>query len=199
MSQEVTQGVTTKLITNLVDSNDSPKTGLVYTDVTCSYLKYGASSFVGKTLTALNFTEIGLGAYYIEFTSSELDTLKTFQWIVSGASIKQAPFFANIVAVSSPSTPVSVQTCAVFGYMQSLSGDPRVGSSVFARVLSSPQLQGNFLISNDTYINTSTDLNGYFSLELLRGATVEIFIPDSNYRRQIRVPNSVSANLFTEI
>lgn len=73
----------------LVDSiTGARKTGLTYTDVSCTYKKEGYAYEITKTLDANNFREIGNGKYEILFTSSELDTVGVFHSEVTGASIE---------------------------------------------------------------------------------------------------------------
>ena len=65
-------------------------------------------------------------------------------------------------------------------------------------MIASPTIENSVALTRDL-VSVTTDSNGEFFLELVRLTEVEIFIPTVNYRRQLTVPNSASANLFMGI
>lgn len=198
MSQDITQSVATALYTTLTNSSNVPVTGLIFSDVTCKYAKYGDSGLTTKTLTNINFLEIGAGVYTITFTTTELNTIGAFVWIVTGASIQQSYNLANIEVAANATSPIVTQTCVISGYVVNAKGAPVVDTVIYARPLGSPTIQTSFGISTN-FEQAKTNSYGQFFLELVRLLDVEIFIPEINYRRQLTVPNSASADLFTGI
>jgi hypothetical protein len=70
----------------LTDAEGNPKTGLIYSDVSVKYIKYGQTSFTTKTLDTTNFRELGNGIYEVQFTGTELDTLGSFIVFISPAT-----------------------------------------------------------------------------------------------------------------
>jgi hypothetical protein len=197
MSQQLAQSVAGNVVV-LLSKTSAPVTGIAYTAVTCQFRKEGGS-FASKSLTNLNFTELGNGVYTIGFTTAELNTLGSFVVVVQGASIDQSTTVAQIVAVPVSSTAPTVQTCTLTGSVTDLSGNPQPGIAVTAVPLGKPSIEQYSVALTDTGVSVTTDANGVFFITLARLADVEIFIPAVNYRRLITVPNTSSANLFTEI
>lgn len=203
MSQNVVQSVAANLVTILTGTTGLPKTGLTSADVTCTYRKEGQSSFTAKSLNGSNFTEIGSGVYTIQFTSAELNTLGSFTWIVSGATIQTFTGLANVVTDAAATTAPTVVTCNLTGKLAHISGAPIVNAAVTARIVGFPVLEnsGNGIgvgFATES-VSVKTDSNGVFSLTLGRLLEVEISIPAISYKRIITVPNSTSKDLFAEV
>lgn len=198
MSQQATQSVAANLVV-LLSKASVGVTGLVYTDVTAQYRKEGQSSFTAKVLTSLNFTEIGSGVYTIGFTSSELNTLGSFTVIVQGASIDQSTTIAQVIPATQASTAVVLDTCTLTGHINDMQGNPQVGIAVSAQIVGMPSIEQSLVALTDDLVSVLTDANGEFFLPLVRLADVEIFIPATNYKRRLTVPNAASADLFTGI
>lgn len=199
MSQQVTQNVSTSIIVLLYDATTSaPKTGVVFTDVTCSFSK-NAAPFVPKTLTISNFIEIGLGVYNIVFTAADLNTLGTFIVVVNGALIQQSTTVAQVVVSAPSSLPVSIPTCTITGHIVDLQGFPVFDTVISARVTAFPTTMNFGLFGvgfGDSIVSSKTDSNGAFSLALAQNVEVDVTIPAINYRRTLVVPGSASAELF---
>lgn len=198
MSQQLQQNAAAELVVYLTKDN-AAVAGLAFGDVTAEYRKEGAASFTSKTLDALNWAEIGSGVYTIAFTASELDTVGSFTVKVTGATIDQYVTVANVLSEGTTPTEVSLETCVLNGHVFSADGQAVEGTSVSARVLGLPSIEGSQAAITDDRVAVSTDANGEFFLPLVRGADVEVFIPAANYRRQLVVPNQASANLFTGV
>lgn len=204
---QVQQGTATWLpfIATDVGTGD-PRTGITYTQIDVSYKKSVDSSFTSKVLTGPEFREIGLGVYEILFSLSELDTLGTFIFVVNGngllplPAIKQFVGQAFILSASAyiPGT-IALPTNILTGNLIDLGGDALAGEAVSARVLSAPSILGN--VPNIGGIGTGqisavTDAGGFFALEVLQGAVVDITIPVINYRRTLTVPANGTDVLF---
>jgi hypothetical protein len=199
MSQLVTQSVTTA-VRVLLSLDDVAVTGLVFGDVTCGYLKAGAGSFATKTLTGVNFVEMGSGVYEITFTAAELNTLGVFTVVVTGVDIDQSTTTVNVVADAATTVvPVTVETCVLTGHIVDPSGNPKVSTQVSASIFGRPAIEQYSLAVADDIVTVLTDANGYFQMILIRLSEVEVVIPAVDYRRRITVPNQASANLFTQV
>jgi hypothetical protein len=177
-------------------------TGLLFSSITASLKKEGESSFSAFTLTGSNFTEISNGFYEIDFTTSNTNTLGNLYLSITGPTVKTSLFSVYIAVAGSVSPTVAppvLETSTISGYLQNLEGSPISGSSVSAKILNIPALTpgsgGNLVGISTTTIVTKTDTQGYFSLTLLVGTSVDIIIPSINYRRTILVPEA-DASLF---
>lgn len=92
---EVTINTAVTLPVMLRDGSNDPVTGIAFGDATCKYSKAGAA-LATLTLSAGNWTELGQGLYTVDFTSSEIDTLGWFAYLVTGTGAKQ---YDNVVKV----------------------------------------------------------------------------------------------------
>lgn len=145
-----------------------------------------------------SWVEIGSGVYEVEFTATELDTLGSFVYKVTGATVTQYVEIAEVVAAGQPTTPVSIDTCVISGHVFDVAGNPLQNATVSARILGAPTVSGSVGLG-DSLAYARTDANGEFFLVLARLASVDITIPKMGYRRQLVVPNTSSADLFTGI
>ena len=161
-----------------------------------------ANTALGFSTTQVNgvtsWVEVGSGVYEVEFSATDLDTLGSFVYKVTGATIVQYVEVADVVAAGVATTVATVDTCVISGHVFSIAGKALPNATVSARVLGSPSVSGAVGIG-DSLAYARTDANGEFFLELARLASVDITIPKMGYRRQLVVPNSASADLFTGI
>jgi hypothetical protein len=199
MSQVFTQNTAGSLVV-LLSYNSTAVTGLIYSDVGCSIRKSGGI-FATKTLTTGNFREIGSGAYEIDLTTSDLNTVGSISVMVDGADIDTIITTATVSASGNivPGTSVTFETCVLWGHVVDATGVPQANISVSAQVLGLPSIEGSQAVLLQLPIATMTDANGQFFLSLVRLADVEIFIPSVEFRRRLVVPNQSSANLFTGV
>lgn len=176
-----------------------PATGLTFSDVLVDLKKEGDLSFSSKALTGSDFTEVGGGTYSISLTALETDTLGNMYIRVSGATINTALVSAYVAATApvNPTAPLSINTTALFGYIVDLQGSAVGGASVSARVLATPALGSSTedYVQSDTLVTVKSDADGFFTITLITGAQVDIYIPSAGYRRTLQVPSS-STNLF---
>jgi hypothetical protein len=174
-------------------------TGLTFADVTCDIKKSGDSSFSTFTLSALNFTELDEGYYEVDLATTDTDDLGNLYLRFSTSTTKPSLVVANVVAAPvapSAPAPVVIPTTAIEGYIYNLDGTARESITIAARILSQPTIVPTGVALMPDVTVTATDEDGYFVLDLLTGAQVEVQIPALNYRRTITVPAS-PANLFT--
>lgn len=158
----------------------------------------GPTTFVGGLDG--DFTDQGAGVYSLRLGVADTDTVGALSIKVQGSSIKTKVESALVVAVAptAATTSPEVTTTVVFGYLKTANGSPLAGASVAARILSQPTLvhpgfEGVSLGSD--LLTTSSDADGFFTLTLVTGSTVDFFIPATSFRRTFVVPPS-STNVF---
>jgi len=186
--------------------NGAPRTGIVYTQVDVAYKKSVQATFGVKTLLEADFRENGNGVYEILFSAAELDTTGSFIYTVNsngGLPIPALKQFIGQAFIQSSSqyTPgsIALSTNLLTGNLVNLRGYPLVGEGVSARVLSAPVVMGaspNIGGIGSDMISVVTDSSGFFALEVVQGAEVDIVIPIINYRRTLTVPANQTDKLF---
>jgi len=205
---QVKQGTATWLpfIAANVNTGD-PRTGITYSLVDVACKKATQSAFVVKVLTSPEFRENGNGVYEILFSGVDLNVLGTFLYVINGNGGLPSPairqFVGQAFVVSaSDYTPgsISLSTCVLTGNLVDMKGQPLTGVAVSARVVAMPQIIGadpNIGGVSSDMMSSQTDSAGFFALELVQGATVDITISRINYRRTLVVPAETTAKLFT--
>ena len=140
------------------------------------------------------------GHYMLLFDDSELDTLDVFSYYVRRIAGNAFDNFFRTVdviprsGVDSETTP-SVATCVIKDHIVDLGGTAVENVSVYARLLALPTNVSGVSVQ-DRVFSATTDENGFFELQLIQGATVDITIPSTGFRRNLVVPSSTLANLF---
>jgi len=189
-------------------TDDAPRTGITYLQVAVLYKKSTQSSFQVKALVTGDFREIGNGVYEILFSVAELNTLGSFIFIVNGNGVLPIPALNQYVGLAqvlsvTAYTPATVvlPTNVVTGNLLSATGAPLVGEAVSARIMAAPTVLGTYPAPGLGGVGTDivaavTDAAGFFALELLQGAVVDLVIPVINYRRTLTVPANSTDNLF---
>lgn len=187
----------------LEDTAGAPATGLVDTDVTADTKKAGASSFSAHALTVSNFTELSGGFYEIDITALDTSTLGNFYLRVQGGTIKTA-LTVSFVVLAAPVNPPTVTpptTVAIFGFVYGPDAAPEVGATVTARILGAPTvlrtgtLSTNGIGISQGLVTVATDDDGFFTIDLIAGSNVDLFISAASYRRTFLVPTT-STSLF---
>jgi len=203
----VLQGTPTWLPFVAANSGDgSPRTGITFTQVDVAYKKSSQASFGVKSLLITDFRENGNGVYEILFSAQELDTTGSFIYTVNSNGGLPAPAIKQFIGQafiqsSSQYTPgsIALDTNILTGNLIDLQSHAMVGESVSARVLSAPVVMGsdpNIGGVGCGMVSTTTDSSGFFALEVLQGAEVDIVIPAINYRRTLTVPSNQTDKLF---
>jgi hypothetical protein len=180
-------------------SAGGPATGLTFADVLADLKKEGESSFSAMSLSGSNFVEVGGGTYSITLATTDTDVLGNLYIRVSGATVETTLVLGYVAASApvNPTTPLSINTTALFGYIVDLQGTPVSGASVSARVLATPAIGSSTedYIQADTLVTAKSDADGFFTIVLISGAQVDFYIPSAGYRRTLQVPSS-STNVF---
>ena len=180
-------------------SAGGPATGLTFADVLADLKKEGESSFSAMSLSGSIFAEVGGGTYSITLATTDTDVLGNLYIRVSGATVETTLVLGYVAASApvNPTTPLSINTTALFGYIVDLQGTPVSGASVSARVLATPAIGSSTedYIQADTLVTAKSDADGFFTIVLISGAQVDFYIPSAGYRRTLQVPSS-STNVF---
>ena len=203
----IQQSTATWLPFEAIDSTtELPRTGILFSQVIVSYKKSTAVSFAAKALVTGDFREIGSGIYEISFTAAELNTLGSFLYLVQTGGTLPAPtikqyFGQGFIQAASVYTPggITLSTNVLTGNLVDMRGLPMAGESVCARILAVPTLIGTTPnrggVGSDL-ISAVTDTSGFFALEVIRAAVIDITIPSINYRRTLTVPANATDKLF---
>lgn len=147
-----------------------------------------------------DFTNLGAGYYELDLDTDDTDTLGVLTVRIMGSTIRSTLRDATVV-VATPASPTPswvVPTTIMYGYVLSATGSAVPNAAVAVRVLSTPTVLhsgSEGLVISTGLVSTVTDSTGYFSLSLVAGSLVDVFIPSANYRRTFTVP-STSTNLF---
>ena len=140
------------------------------------------------------------GFYSILFNPTELDTRDQFVYAVTrvgGPAFDDFNRTVDIVEATSAQTESAptLATCIIKDHILDLGGAAVQNVGVYARLLALPDVVVGVAVK-DEIISGKTDANGFFQLTLIQGATVDIIIPSTGYRRTIVVPSTTIANLF---
>lgn len=171
--------------------------------VTAAYSGTGADSLsIAEGPTALvggtdgSLIDIGGGYYKLALTSSDTSAVGTLYIRVDGPNINSIVDVANVGTVTPvvPSIAPTIPTTVVFGTLLDPAGDPVENACVSAKILATPAIFDGVAITS-ALTTVRTDSSGYFTMTLITGAQVDIFIPSANYRRTITVP-ATSTGLF---
>lgn len=189
---ENTAGNVTVILT--LSASGLPAPGIAYTALTVELSKAGGA-FAAKSMSALDWTEIGNGVYTLALGAADTTALGRLIVTVNAATVNQFVAEVEVVNAADASSAVEILTCVVSGYVMGLDGEPMVNQGVWARLLG-VTWQGSIGIG-DGVVATKTNQNGQFFLNLARLAEVQIDIPAMNFSRLLTVPNSAAADLFT--
>ena len=110
--------------------------------------------------------------------------------VVSGTTAK------TITATAwAPSAPSAVDLCVVYGTLVDAGGNPLVGAIIEART-AIPDVQGGYRLVNPK-VTATTDSDGYFELELVRLASVNVICTPAGIRETLTVPDAASVDFST--
>ena len=161
----------------------------------------------GDKVELIEWYELGSGPngyYSVLFSPTDLDTLDQFLYILGTqtpppavSAFDQFERTIDVIRATSADTEAAptLATCVIKDHILNLSGVPLQNTGVSARLLALPTLISGVGVY-DEIVSTTTDANGFFQLTLIQGATVDVVIPATGYRRTIVVPSSTFANLF---
>lgn len=105
-------------------------------------------------------------------------------------------FSVDLKVLSGSKPTPSLQTCDIEDHVVDPQGNALENVTVSARILASPFVLSGAGLSSDL-ITAKTDSNGFFTLTVVRGTTLDVIIPAIGYRRTIVVPDQAEVNLFS--
>jgi|TARA_R110000765_G_scaffold314493_2_gene407312 hypothetical protein len=165
----------------------------------------------GETVERVDWVEVNAtvapGNYLLLLPPNILSKEDIFTYIVTNGSPPPVhpavalfePYFNTIDIVGSLDpvtfTPPSLATCKLYGFVVGLAGKAVANTGVSVKLLSVPSTMSNAGIY-DVIVSTKTDTNGYFEINVLQQATVDVVIADIGYRRTVTVPSTTLAKLF---
>lgn len=198
--QSIVQNSPATLLAYIQQTDNTAATGLTFADVTAS-LKKDTNPFAVFTLTGVNFVEVGNGYYNLGLLAADTDTLGNLYLSLVGTGLVTtmvSAFVAVTVPAPTPTVATPPATTALFGFIYDASASPVANASVSATVLSNPTVlfTPEGMAAETELVIVTTDSDGFFTITLLEGADVDIFIPAANYRRTLNVP-AADTNLFS--
>jgi len=192
------QNTASRLVVYLENTDSTPASTLTFSDISCS-LKKTSGVFIPFTLTALNFTNLGAGLYEVTLAIGDVNTLGSIYMFFSGASILSRLANAEVVTattLATAPTPSAVpDTSSVFGTILDPVGEPKAGVSISFHLLAKPAIMSPGYLLTSSFVPTTTDSAGLFTVDLITGAQYEVSIPDADYKRVFVVPASAT-NIF---
>lgn len=190
------QGRTYESVIRLQTALLVPVTGVLFSQVTVSVRKTGVYSFAVKTMSALNWKEIGAGYYAIIWSSEDMGTLGDFYYTVTHHG---GPIFTRLEGNFSIypvplATLAAPERCIISGNIIDIGGEVGSESWITFRIAKTPSASGASLIEGKI-LRTVPDVFGNFSVVLLRGKKVVVEIPQSGLKHTITVPDQETASL----
>ena len=121
----------------------------------------------------------GSGMFFVRFVNTGANALLLDQTIAFGAL----------------QSAVAPQLCNLYGTVLDINSNPDLNKPVRLSIIPNTILTtiGQPGMSVDR-IDTFTDANGQFSIDVIRSLTVRLQIPSMGYDRKIVIPNAASAN-----
>jgi hypothetical protein len=152
------------------------------------------ASFNNSTMTEVDSVNLP-GLYRYQFPHSEDTTgseLFLVQLLNSGPNAKIEYRTIAFGALRSAEAP---SLCNLFGTVLDINSNPDVNKPVRLSIVPNTILTtGNKPGMSVDRIDTFTDENGQFSVDIIRSLTVRLQIPSIGYDRKIDIPDAASAN-----
>jgi hypothetical protein len=123
-------------------------------------------------------------------------TVKSGYTFAAGSFVVSADATHNVTGVDvAPASPSAPDLCVVFGTILDASGDPVVGETITANILTPATSDSNRLSNNQ--VSADTDANGFVELELIRESQVTFSTESLDMRGRYTVPDAASQDLAT--
>jgi len=191
-------GDTIKIEIELFDSNGTPKDADFIPNITSIKDPNG----IEKVTVNLQMIHDGDGYYFYNYatltTDPEGQWMSVITYIMNGETFtKSVPFYIenDFIVV----TPSLENVCRVYGTLYCENGSPaeNIDVMILHDDMSDPGHFNPTVIGMMPIIST-TDANGFFSVDVIQNSEVIVYIKDLNYRRRAQIPEKVSVK-FTEM
>jgi len=155
--------------------------------------------------TGLVPTKEADGVYYIDYAISATAEVGTWtdRWtdVIYDSGLSAVNIDLNFYCQASNWEGITPDTCQVWETVLEQDGDPRIGITGTAKIVSIPYAYGNAMYSSTYEGEAVSDSSGKISWNIVYGATARITIPDIKLEKVIVVPSSPTAQLqdITEV
>lgn len=171
-------------------------TGVLFSDVTVKFKKFGSDTLTTKTMTTNDWVELGDGFYVLKWSPSEMDTAGKFFYTATGTLFDNFLFEEFPVEAPPLGALVFPDKCIITGNILDVGGNPDQDRLIEIRPVVFPAAQDGSIISARP-VTSIADALGNFSIALIRNQAVKIEIKTAGIRHQITVPDSSSATLLS--
>ena len=96
----VNYNVNSEIQVSLFTSAGVAITGAAYTAITCTFKKYGSSTWTTKTLNTSTWREVGSGLYYITFSDEDTNTYGNFYY----RAVHTTGYFTGVAKITDYAT-----------------------------------------------------------------------------------------------
>ena len=173
-----------------------PATGVLFSDVTAKIKKPGEVTLTARLLVTAEWVELGDGFYTIKWPPEDLDVAGTFFYTLDNATLFDNFLFAEFDVIPPPLfSAVFPDKCVISGNVLDIGGSPGQGQQIRVTPVKLPAVAGSSLLVSDPIFSVP-DVEGNFSVALIRNQTVIFQIERTGIRQQIDVPDSPSALLI---
>ena len=128
---------------------------------------------------------------YLVLLSHPFTTFTIPEEIVLDDSLEQEFILEGVY--NDPSVPVP-ELCRIYGYLKHIDGSSwRHATVIIDNLWGVPSIDGALVLGKRT--ETSTDENGFFEIDVVRGVTARISVENTGFIVRVKVPNSAAVNL----
>ena len=161
-------------------------------DVICRLRAAGTGTWHEKKLDPVSWQAVGHGVYVLTIEPTEVPACDQLIFLVEsrpGLKLAIEPMLrtARVVPPSAQLVPGDLAVTRVCGRLVGLDGKPRVKAPLIFRIHQPPLLSGGIAVTGDP-TTIESDERGYFSVDLVTGATVSVQIQAIAYNRVVVIP-----------
>lgn len=134
--------------------------------------------------------------FYIKIPKWYFDTIGFIGIAYRNASDGSLIDFVNANVTNESIAPIKLpETCIISGSISDIAGRGPKDTEIQFHVVHIPTRKNNSLITGKP-ITTVPDINGNFTIALVKGTTVMCTIPNTGIKNQFKVPEQDTANLI---
>ena len=174
----------------LTDVTGSVKFG----DSTASYgVKETVAGIVRIAALATALTKTATGVYEYDLSTESWYSRTTAYTYALTVDNRNVTDYVDDESVPAVTAPAASSLCTVYGYVKDPDGGALEGATVSAYVRRLPSFISGSAIS-DTHESTTTNASGYFELQLVRTAVVQLVCEEANYSKEVTVPSAATSD-----